>query len=140
MVGYGSASLGEAILVVDDEEAVLEVAARMLQRIGYRVITAGDGQTGIARFQEHARQIVCVLLDMTMPHVSGEAVGRAILAIDPGARIVMMSGYAEDDTLGRLSDLKLAGFLQKPFNLEMMRTTIGRVLGAASNSDSDRRA
>jgi len=129
MAEHGSASTGEAILVVDDEEAVISIAARMLQRIGYRAITASDGQTGIVRFQEHAPQIVCVLLDMTMPHMSGEAVCRAILAIDPGARIVMMSGYAEGDTISRMSDLKLAGFLQKPFNLETMRVTIARVIG-----------
>src|SRR5215211_8196062 len=125
---HGSASPGSAILVIDGEEAVLNVAARMLQRIGYRAITASDGQTGIARFGEQADQIVCILIDMTMPQMAGEAVARSIQAIDPAARIIMMSGYAGDDTISRMSDLKLAGFLPKPFNLEMMRATIARVL------------
>jgi len=120
---------GSVILVVDDEQAVLSIAGRMLQRIGYRAITASDGQAGIARFREHADQIVCVFLDMTMPQMTGEAVCRAILAIDPAARIVMMSGYAEDDTIRRMSDLKLAGFLPKPFNLEMMRAALARMMG-----------
>ncbi len=130
MAEHESASLGGVILVVDDEESICTIAARMLQRLGYRAITASDGQTGIARFEERAQQIVCVLLDMTMPHMSGEAVSRAIQAIDPNARIVMMSGHAEDDMIGRMSDLKFAGFLPKPFNLERMRSTIARAVGS----------
>jgi two-component system cell cycle sensor histidine kinase/response regulator CckA len=122
------ASLGGVILVVDDEESICTIAARMLQRLGYRAITASGGQAAIALFEEHAQQVVCVLLDMTMPDMSGEAVGRAIQAIDPNARIVMMSGHAEDDMISRMSDVKLAGFLQKPFNLERMRSTVARVV------------
>jgi len=63
-----------------------------------------------------------------MPHMTGAAVARAIQAIDPAARIIVMSGYAEDDTISRMTDLKLAGLLPKPFNLEMIRKAIARVV------------
>jgi two-component system cell cycle sensor histidine kinase/response regulator CckA len=121
------ASLGGVILVVDDDESICTIAARMLQRLGYPAITASNGHAAIALFEEHAQQVVCVLLDMTMPEMSGEAVSRAIQAIDPDARIVMMSGHAEDDMISRMGDVRLAGFLQKPFNLARMRSTIARV-------------
>lgn len=116
------------LLVVDDEESVRSIAVRMLQRIGYDAVAAADGQAGIEYFLQHAGEIAGVLLDLTMPNMTGEAVCLAIRAIDPDARIVVMSGHAEGEMLQRMAYLNLAGFLPKPFNLELMRTTITRLI------------
>lgn len=119
------------ILVVDDETTVRTITARMLQRIGYQVVTAADGPDGIERFREHAGQVLCVLVDMSMPQMSGEATCQSIKAIDPAARLVLMSGHAEGQLASDLQYLDLAGFLQKPFNLDQLRTLVARVVNAA---------
>lgn len=116
------------LLVVDDEESVRNIAVRMLQRIGYDAVAAADGRAGVEYFRQHASRIGGVLLDMTMPNMTGEAVCLAIRSIDPDARIVVMSGHAEEDMLDRMADLNLSGFLQKPFNLESMRATLARII------------
>jgi CheY-like chemotaxis protein len=75
------------LLVIDDEEGVRSVAARMLERSGYRVITAADGRAGVDLFRDHADSIAAVLLDLTMPHLDGEQTMRAIQAIRPDALV-----------------------------------------------------
>ena len=121
--GHGASAAQEAIvLVVDDEESVRNIAVRMLQRLGYQVASAADGPGGLAYFQDHAHTIRCALIDMTMPGMSGEVLCQALWALNPGARLVIMSGNAEQEMLQLMGSIPLAGFLQKPFNLERLRT------------------
>ena len=124
-------SADKFILVIDDDSSVRAITARMLERLGYRVITAVDGRAGVERFRENAEQTLCALIDMTMPQMSGEATCQALQAIDPTVRLILMSGHAEEQLATELDHLKLAGILQKPFNLEQLRLLIARVVGAA---------
>lgn len=124
--GEGQAGV---VLVVDDEESVRNIAVRMLQRLGYQVASAADGPGGLTYFQGHAREILCALIDMTMPGMSGEALCQALWASNPGARLVMMSGHAEQEMIQLMGSIPLAGFLQKPFNLERLRTLMAQVAG-----------
>ena len=110
-------SADNIILVVDDDSSVRAITARMLERSGYRVVTAVDGQAGIERFRENAEHTLCALIDMSMPQMSGEATCQALQAIDPTVRLILMSGHAEAQLATELDYLKLAGILQKPFNL-----------------------
>ena len=107
--GEGSA------LVVDDDEAVRELAAETLERAGFSVLTAAGGAEALDCFRKHADGIVFVLLDRTMPGMSGEQVSAAIREIRPDARILLVSGYsrerAAEETPGRAAE----AFLQKPF-------------------------
>src|SRR5689334_12249430 len=104
-----SRAAGEAqagvVLVVDDDESVRSITVRMLQRLGYQVAGAADGPGGLAYFQAHARAIRCALIDMTMPGMSGEALCQALWAIDPNARLVMMSGNAEQEMLQLMGNI-----------------------------------
>ena len=116
------------MLVIDDEESVRLVTARMLERLGYRVITAADGRAGIDLFRNHADTIATVLLDLTMPHPDGEQTLRAIQAINPDARVVIMSGYDQHSLSERFAELNPAGFLQKPFRPGALQNMITQVL------------
>jgi PAS domain S-box-containing protein len=116
------------VLVVDDEEGVRSVAARMLERFGFRVITAADGRAGVDLFREQADSVAVVLLDLTMPHLDGEQTMRAMQAIQPAARVVIMSGYDQQSLTERFADLRPAGFLQKPFQPATLQKMIERVL------------
>lgn len=112
------------VLVVDDEPTVRTVTARALKAFGFDVIEAADGVEGVEAFRANRDRIVCVLLDMTMPRMNGEEAYRAITGIDPSAKVVLMSGYTEQDATGRFEGRRLAGFIQKPYELATLRAVI----------------
>lgn len=103
------------ILLVDDEETVRVVCRRILESCGFRVLTANDGRIGVDLFREKADEIDLVLLDMTMPHMDGEEAFREMRKIRSDVRVVLTSGYSEQDATGRFAGKGLAGFIQKPF-------------------------
>lgn len=111
---FGSGSL---VLLVDDEEAIRTVGQAMLHRLGFKVVTAADGYEGIDIFQARGDEIACVILDMTMPHMDGEAVFSEIMRIDPQAKVILSSGYSEHEASQLFSGRGLAGFLQKPYSM-----------------------
>jgi DNA-binding NtrC family response regulator len=103
------------ILVIDDEEGVRLVAQSALERAGFTVLTAEEGRAGIAMFRERADEIRLVLLDLTMPHMTGEEVCRQLLELRPQARVLLSSGYFDQDGIELLSRPGVAGFIQKPY-------------------------
>lgn len=103
------------VLVCDDEEAVRSVAARVLARAGYQVIVAADGRESVQRFAERPGDFVAVILDMTMPGLNGEEVFRELRRIRPDVRVVLSSGYNEQDATSAFVGKGLAGFLAKPW-------------------------
>lgn len=121
------------VIVADDEQSVRAVTARALRAMGFEVLDAEDGAAAVQLFREHQERVALVLLDMTMPRMNGVEAFRAIREADPGARVVMMSGYSEQDATDRLATEGLAGFLQKPYELATLQATVRRVLegGAA---------
>ena len=108
------------VLVVDDEEVIRRSAKRMIEVAGFSVLTANDGEEAVRLYREHQTEIACVLLDLTMPKMNGEETIRAIRQIAPGVRVVLSSGYNEETATGRFSNLGLAGFIQKPYQLDTM--------------------
>ena len=121
--------LGGTALLVDDDESVLNVASLMLERLGFTVLTASDGQKGLDVFRERAAEIDCVLLDLSMPRLSGEEVFREMRRIRGDVRVILSSGYNEHEVTQRFVGQGLAGFVQKPYTLEKLREILRRVLG-----------
>jgi signal transduction histidine kinase/CheY-like chemotaxis protein len=122
------------VLIVDDEETVCAVGKQILERMGFSVLMAPDGRAALKVFREHADEIVCVLLDLTMPHMDGKEAFRAMQRLHPGVRVILCSGYNEQDAIGRLTGIGLAGFIQKPFNMATLKEKLVEVL-AAGESD-----
>lgn len=108
------------ILVVDDEEAIRELAHRMLERMGFSVMLASDGREAMEIFRNNADDIRLVLLDMTMPNLDGEETFDALRAIRSDVRAILSSGYDEQSATRRFSGKGLAGFLQKPYTYEQL--------------------
>jgi len=104
------------VLVVDDQPAVRNLARTVLEQAGLRVLTAADGQEAVAVFTEHAREIHAVLLDLSMPGMDGGEVFRHITGLVPDIRVVLCSGYNEQDVATKLDGHKPAGFLRKPYH------------------------
>jgi len=106
---------GGLILVVDDEAMVRNAAAQMLKQIGYEVITAENGLLGVDLFKARHSEIRAVLLDMTMPVMDGKEAFREMRRIQPDVKVILSSGYNEQDATSRFAGKGLAGFIQKPY-------------------------
>jgi PAS domain S-box-containing protein len=100
------------ILLVDDETMIRQLGRAVLESAGYTVLEAEDGAIAMEIFREQHAQIDLVILDLTMPRLSGRDVFRQIQAIDPAARVLFSSGYSADD-LSELDGAK--GLLSKPY-------------------------
>ncbi|OGP58891.1 MAG: hypothetical protein A2V67_20660, partial [Deltaproteobacteria bacterium RBG_13_61_14] len=118
------------ILVVDDEETVRLVTRAMLEEFGFTVLLAAGGREGIEIFRQHANQIVVVLLDITMPGLSGEQTYQEILRRKPQARVILTSGYNEQEATRRFAGQGLAGFVQKPYQALSLIQKLREVLEA----------
>ncbi|HOV72480.1 MAG TPA: PAS domain S-box protein [Candidatus Hydrogenedentes bacterium] len=116
------------ILVIDDEPIVRDVAAHTLEPLGFNTILACDGQEGAEMFERHCSEIVLVLLDMTMPRLSGTETYERIRAIRPDVPVILSSGYNEQDTVARFSREGLAGFIQKPYQPRELIVKVKQVL------------
>ncbi len=108
------------VLLVDDEEVLRNGARAAMERRGFRVIVAGDGADGVQIFRERHREISVVVLDRTMPGMSGEEALVEMQAIEPTVPIILSSGYNEEETLSHLTGRTPAGFLQKPYTIEAL--------------------
>jgi PAS domain S-box-containing protein len=123
----------ETILVIDDEEIVRSTADNALRRLGYNVITAADGSRGVELLREQGQSIRLVLLDLSMPGVSGEETMREIRKIRPDIPVVLSSGYSEAYALRGFEDQRLAGFLQKPYTGRTLALRIREAIGRAES-------
>lgn len=131
--GDGSAPQGwrgsGTVLLVDDEETIRALGKRMLERFGFSVLMACDGREALHVFEEHRDHIACVLLDLTMPHMDGEEAFRELRRIRPDIRIILSSGYNEQEVSQRFLGKGLAGFIQKPYQLASLEQILKQVLG-----------
>lgn len=115
------------ILLVDDDEDVRAIGKEMIEELGYTVIMAGDGQEAIDTYKEHSADIDCVLMDMTMPRMSGEEAFQRLRQLDDRLKIVIASGYNEQEVSQKFLGKGLSAFLQKPFRFSELREVLERV-------------
>ncbi len=121
------------ILIVDDEETVRTVCARMAESFGFKAILAVDGLQGVERYKAQRAEISAVLMDLTMPHMDGEETFRQLRALDPGVHVILMSGFNEQEAINRFTGKGLAGFLQKPFKPDQLRTKLQQLFSGIRN-------
>ncbi len=116
------------VLIVDDEEALCTIGQRVLERFGFTVITAADGEEGLERFTARKEEIVAVVLDLTMPRMSGEDVLRAIRQLSPSVRVIITSGYTVEELEERFKGEGVTCFLQKPYPTLNLVDTLRKAL------------
>ncbi|MGV3755111.1 MAG: hybrid sensor histidine kinase/response regulator, partial [Verrucomicrobiota bacterium] len=116
------------VLVVDDEETVRDVCRRALQEAGFQVLTAADGAEGLEVFREHRALIVAVVLDLTMPKMDGHQTFNAMRMIVPGVKVLLMSGFSENEVINRFTTKAPAAFIQKPYTPEMLLTKVRSII------------
>lgn len=119
----GPRSAGELILLVDDEPNIRSFASQLMERRGYRVLTAADGDEAIAQFGPRASEVVLVITDLLMPGTDGRAVIRAIRRIAPGVPVIAMSGLDVHEP-----DADDVIHLMKPFTANQLDAAVHRAL------------
>jgi PAS domain S-box-containing protein len=119
---------GETVLVVDDEEGIRQIAQRILEKFGYRVLLANDGAEGIALYRQYGSEIAVVMTDMMMPLMDGNATIQALVALNPAVRIIAVSGLATDAKAAGAAAARVLHFLAKPYTAETLLTAIRAAL------------
>jgi len=117
------------ILIVDDEDTIREVASLMLEYSGFSVLTAKNGLEALEVYRSHQQDIVGVLMDMTMPKMDGKACFRELRHINPDVKVVLSSGYNEQEATSQFAGQGLAGFIQKPYSQETLIDIMHKAIG-----------
>jgi two-component system, cell cycle sensor histidine kinase and response regulator CckA len=113
---------------VDDEETIRGIGAEMLKELGFVTITANDGREAVEIFKA-TPDIAFVILDLTMPHMDGEQCFRELRQWKPDVKVIMSSGYNEQEVTQKFVGKGLAGFIQKPYRLSTLQEVIRKVTG-----------
>ncbi len=116
------------ILVIDDELDVATMASEILETENYNVLVKLNPIEGIELYKQHQSEIGVVLLDLTMPEMSGREVVDCLLQINPDVKIIITSGYSKEDVTNKLGVATVSGFLQKPYRLQSLLNIVHSAL------------
>jgi CheY-like chemotaxis protein len=119
----------ERILVVDDEDIIRQSSRRLLEKLGYQVLTARNGEIASQIYKEKMDEISLVLLDIIMPVMDGAETFLSLQRMNPDVKVLLFSGFSSDEKVDMLLDKGAVGFLPKPFDLN----TLSRVISKALN-------
>ncbi|HTR01328.1 MAG TPA: PAS domain S-box protein [Candidatus Acidoferrum sp.] len=119
------------VLIADDEESVRDVTSRILQHMGFTTETVANGVEALARYQANPAAWSLVLLDLTMPQMGGDEAFRRLRQLDPQAKVILMSGYNQQEIDSRLAGSLPSGFIPKPIDPAQLTQVIQRVLASS---------
>jgi PAS domain S-box-containing protein len=125
---------GELILVVDDEANIRETVKAMLERKGYRVTTAANGEQALLELNNRSGEIKLVLTDIMMPVMGGFALIRSLRTIAPSLPVIACSGLPRGVDLDILGDARIGAFLSKPFDSSTLLNEVHRLLNSAGEN------
>jgi two-component system cell cycle sensor histidine kinase/response regulator CckA len=118
----------ETVLLVEDEESLRLVLEQTLRTFGYKVLIAADGFEGYSQFVNHHDDIAAIVTDMGLPRESGYDMFLRIRTLDPGARVVFMSGYIDPQLRSKLAIAGATAFLPKPFSPAALVSKLREIL------------
>ncbi len=123
-----AAGRADLILVVDDEDVVRDLCMEFVRIAGFRVVGAEDGERGLEIFRKESENLSCVLLDLSMPKMDGVTAFHEMKKINADIPVILCSGYSEEDAVRSFEGEKLAGFLQKPYKLDMLLEKLSSIV------------
>ena len=118
----------ETVLLVDDEEFIRELGARILSKHGYTVLQAVNGREGLNVFKSKRSQISLVILDLIMPEMGGTECLKELLNIDPQVTVLVASGYSGDASVKETIQMGAKGFVTKPFRVNELLRDVRKAL------------
>ncbi len=123
------------ILVIDDEVLVRRMAHSVLTTLGYSVYLATDGLEGVKLYKEVKDKVEVVILDMIMPNMAGEVCFHELRKINPEAKIIVSSGFAQNEAIDRLLNDGAVGYIKKPYTLRSISKLLHEVLTEEGSAD-----
>ncbi len=121
------------VLLVDDVETVLSVGKEMLETLGFSVLTATGGQEALDLFKEKRAEIVCVVLDLTMPQMDGKETCSKLREIDSTIPVIISSGYSKTHVEKQFIGSGISDFLSKPYRISDLLDKLSSVLNMENN-------
>jgi len=118
----------EKILLVDDEESIRNIGQKQLENLGYKIILAADGKEAVKIYKEKKGEIDLILLDIIMPESGGKETYRELKKINPDIKVIVMSGYSQDEKANEIMNDGALGFIQKPFKIHELSKIIYEIL------------
>lgn len=112
------------ILIIDDEHAVREAITDILQIEGIPVKTAANGKAGVQLYAQNPAAFKLVILDMSMPGLSGEDTFKQLKAINPDVKVILSSGYSQNDISPLIAQQEQVSFLAKPYKIDTLLNKI----------------
>lgn len=122
------AATGKTVLVLDDEPAVRKLVSAMLTSSGYTVLTADNGENAITTFKKKKQPVDLLLLDVVSPGLPGPVVAERLVGLQPGLRVLFMSGYDDTSVVRRYVVEKGFALLKKPFTQDELAKKVREVL------------
>jgi CheY-like chemotaxis protein len=118
----------EALLIVDDEKSIRDFSSEYLLDLGYQVFTAKDGESAIEIFDTKADEINLIILDLTLPKVSGVEVLEYVKKKNPNVKVILTSGYMIERDSRQIEESTIDDFIQKPYTVEKLAHTVRKTL------------
>ncbi len=116
----------KTVLIVDDEEFVRDMCNDMVMSFGYQTLTAEDGMKAVEIYGEHYKEIDCVILDLSMPRMSGYETFLKLKKLNPDVKVILSSGYEKEEATRKFERESLAGFVQKPYRMKSLRAELAK--------------
>jgi PAS domain S-box-containing protein len=118
----------ETILLVDDEAMIIDVSVQMLNKMGYKVLTAHNGKEAIKIFKQNNDKVAIVILDLIMPGMGGGEVYERLKGIDANVKVLLSSGYSVNGQAAEILNRGCDGFIQKPFKLNQLSYKLREII------------
>jgi signal transduction histidine kinase/ActR/RegA family two-component response regulator len=118
----------ETILLVDDEAMILEVGKQMLEKMGYKVMTADSGKRALEIYKMKRNDISLVILDIIMPEMGGSEIYDKMKKLNPNIKVLLSSGYSIDGEATEILKRGCNGFIQKPFSVSSLSVKLREIL------------
>ena len=123
-----SVSGTETVLLVDDEDLVRDLGARILTKHGYTVLKAANGREALDLFKKESSRLSLVILDLIMPEMGGTECLKELLEIDPNVKVLIASGFSVDASVKETIQMSAKGFVTKPFRVKELLRAVRRIL------------
>ena len=120
------------VLVVEDEELVQKMTRAALGKGGLEVLMASNGEEGVDLYREHHASIDVLLVDMTLPGIDGAEVLSSVRAINPEAKVLIMSGHTQSEIEDRFVDQQPNAYVHKPFRVVELNDLVRKFAGAST--------
>ncbi len=128
------------MLVVDDDDAIRAVLGRALTKLGFTTEVASDGDSALSIFGGNPEQFTLVLLDYKLPGMDSKDVFHAIRQRREDLPVILMSGYHKEEAVKNSSGMELAGFIHKPFTMDVLVAELRSVLSTSSSVETEAKA